>query len=74
MNIVYIEAASKVITNKQQLINMVSKRVRQLSAWSRPLIETNLSMGLADIALSEIAEGKLTADFFILQEEENQAA
>jgi hypothetical protein len=31
-------------------------------------------MGLADIALSEIAEGKLTADFFILQEEENQAA
>jgi DNA-directed RNA polymerase subunit omega len=74
MNIVYIEAASKVITNKQQLINMVSKRVRQLSAGSRPLIETNLSMGLADIALSEIAEGKLTADFFILQEEENQAA
>jgi len=74
MNIVYIEAASKVITNKQQLINMVNKRVRQLSAGSRPLIETNLSMGLADIALSEIAEGKLTADFFILQEEENQAA
>jgi len=74
MNIVYIEAASKVITNKQQLINMVSKRVRQLSAGSRPLIETNLSMGLADIALSEIAEGKLMADFFILQEEENQAA
>ena len=74
MNIVYIEAASKVITNKQQLINMVSKRVRQLSAGSRPLIETNLSLGLADIALSEIAEGKLTADFFILQEEENQAA
>ena len=74
MNIVYIEAAAKVITNKQQLINMVSKRVRQLSAGSRPLIETNLSMGLADIALSEIAEGKLTADFFVLQEEENQAA
>ena len=74
MNIVYIEAASKVITNKQQLINMVSKRVRQLSAGSRPLVETNLSMGLADIALSEIAEGKLTMDFFVLSEEENLAA
>ena len=74
MNIVYIEAAAKVITNKQQLINMVSKRVRQLSAGSRPMVETNLSMGLADIALSEIAEGKLTMDFFALPEEENQAA
>ncbi|MEI6322367.1 MAG: DNA-directed RNA polymerase subunit omega [bacterium] len=74
MNIVYIEAAAKVITNKQQLVNMVSKRVRQLSAGSRPLVETNLSMGLADIALSEIAEGKLTMDFFVLPEEENLAA
>ena len=74
MNIVYIEAAAKVITNKQQLINLVSKRVRQLSAGSRPLVPTNLSMGLADIALSEIAEGKLTMDFFALPEEENQAA
>jgi DNA-directed RNA polymerase subunit omega len=74
MNIVYIEAAAKVITNKQQLINMVSKRVRQLSAGSRPMVETNLSMGLADIALSEIAEGKLAMDFFTLSEEESFAA
>ena len=73
MNIVYIEAAAKVITNKQQLINMVSKRVRQLSAGSRPMVETNLSMGLADIALSEIAEGKLSMDFFALSEVESLA-
>jgi DNA-directed RNA polymerase subunit omega len=53
---------------------MVSKRVRQLSAGSRPMVETNLSMGLADIALSEIAEGKLAMDFFTLSEEESFAA
>ena len=74
MNIVYIEAAAKVITNKQQLINMVSKRVRQLSAGSRPMVETNLSMGLADVALAEIAAGKLAMDFFVLPGEETQAA
>lgn len=73
MNIVYIEAAAKVVPNKQQLINMVSKRVRQLSAGSRPMVETNLSMGLADIALSEIAEGKLAMDFFARSEEETFA-
>ena len=74
MNIIYIEAAAKVVPNKQQLINMVSKRVRQLSAGSRPMVETNLSMGLADVALAEIAEGKLTVDFSAQPEEDSQAA
>lgn len=57
----YINAASNVVTNKQQLINMVSKRVRELSAGSRPMIEVDLQMGLADIALAEIAAGKLSS-------------
>jgi DNA-directed RNA polymerase subunit omega len=60
----YINAAANVISNKQQLINMVSKRVRELSAGSRPMVEINYEigqMGLADIALAEIAAGKLTA-------------
>jgi DNA-directed RNA polymerase subunit omega len=74
MNIVYIEAAAKVIPNKQQLINMVSKRVRQLSAGSRPMVETNLSMGLSDIALAEIAEGKLTMETTFVIDNEDQAA
>lgn len=38
---------------------MVSKRVRQLMAGSRPLIDNDTRMGLADIALSEIAAGKV---------------
>jgi DNA-directed RNA polymerase subunit K/omega len=43
---------------------MVSKRVRELSAGSRPMVEVDYEigqMGLADIALAEIAAGKLTA-------------
>jgi len=63
MNTHYIEEASKAITNKQQLVNMVSKRLRELSAGSRPMIEVGLQMGLADIALAEIAAGKLSTEF-----------
>lgn len=62
MNVHYIDEAAKVVTNKQQLINMVSKRVRQLSAGSRPMVEVDLRMGLADVALAEIAAGKLVLE------------
>jgi DNA-directed RNA polymerase subunit omega len=41
------------------LINVVSRRVRQLSAGHRPLIETTPRMGFSDIALTEIIQGKL---------------
>lgn len=54
-----IEAASKVIIEPQKLVNMVSKRVRQLSAGSRPMVPVEPRMGLGDIALAEIAQGKL---------------
>jgi DNA-directed RNA polymerase subunit K/omega len=35
--------------------------VRQLNASSRPLVEVDPGMGFIDIALKEIAEGKITA-------------
>lgn len=60
MNINLLDESSKVITEPQILINMVSKRVRQLTAGSRPMVEVEPRMGLADIALAEIAQGKLT--------------
>jgi DNA-directed RNA polymerase subunit omega len=45
------------------LINIVSRRVRQLNAGggglSRPLVDVPASMGLADIALTEIIENKM---------------
>jgi DNA-directed RNA polymerase subunit omega len=54
-----IQAASEVITNQQILVNMVSRRVRQLSLGHRPLVEHAPGLGAADIALTEIANGKL---------------
>ncbi len=59
MNSQFIDEASKVVPESQILINMVSKRVRQLGAGSRPMVPVETRMGLADIALAEIAQGKL---------------
>ena len=55
-----VKAASEVITNQQILVNMVSRRVRQLSLGHRPLVEYAPGLREADIALTEIANGKLT--------------
>ena len=60
MNAVLLDEASKVITETPALINMVSRRVRELSAGSRPMVQVDSHMGLADIALVEIAQGKLS--------------
>lgn len=60
MNISLVDAAFKIITSQQILVNVVSKRVRQLSAGQRPMIDTGARMGYSDIALSEIIAGKLT--------------
>jgi DNA-directed RNA polymerase subunit omega len=54
-----VEKAAKVIQDPQVLINVVSKRVDQLNKGHGPLIPTLPSMGAADIALTEIIEGKL---------------
>ena len=55
-----VEAASKVITSPQILVNMVSRRVRQLTLGHRPLVVCAPGLREADIALTEIASGKLT--------------
>ena len=60
MNADLLTAASEVITNQQILVNMVSRRVRQLSLGHRPLVEYAPGLREADIALTEIANKKLT--------------
>lgn len=59
-----VEKASAIITDPQLLINVVSRRVAQLtdprSAYHRPLIATMPHTPAADIALMEIIEGKIT--------------
>lgn len=60
MNSQLVDQAAKVIPSPQTLINVVSRRVRQLSQGHRPLIEPGPRMGFSDIALKEIIDGKLT--------------
>lgn len=55
-----VKAANEVVPNQQILVNMVSRRVRQLTLGHRPLVEFVPGMGYADIALTEIATGKMT--------------
>jgi DNA-directed RNA polymerase subunit omega len=60
MNAELVKAASEVVHSQQILVNMVSRRVRQLTLGHRPLVEFVPGLGHADIALTEIATGKLT--------------
>jgi DNA-directed RNA polymerase subunit omega len=55
-----VKAASEVVTNQQILVNMVSRRVRQLLLGHRPLVEYAPGLREADIALTEIANRKIT--------------
>ena len=60
-----LEEAQKVIPNQQLLVNIVSKRVRQLSTGHRPLVEYGPREGWADIALKEIIEGKIKYEMIV---------
>jgi len=55
-----VKTASEIIPNHQILVNIVSRRVRQLCLGHRPLVEHALGLGHADIALTEIINQKLT--------------
>jgi len=60
------------VGNPNVLVNIISRRVRQLTAVggnSRPLISDTNGMGAADIALTEIVEGKMAWDLTGLEEE-----
>ncbi len=56
-----LEKARETVSNDKTLVNLVSRRVRQLTASSRPLVEVPPGMGFIDIALKEIGEGKISA-------------
>ena len=68
-----VKAAAEVIPNPKILVNMVSQRVRQLSLGHRPMVEFIPGLGHADVALSEIAAGKLSFEL-ILNQNGNDAA
>jgi len=55
----YLRNARKVIEDANILINVVSRRVKQLRRGSRPLVESLEKLTDEDTALREIAEGKI---------------
>src|SRR5690349_11054082 len=67
-----LQEAAQVIPNQQLLINVVSKRVRQLGMGHRPLVEASPRASLTDIALKEIIAGKLT--FEAISDSKDEAA
>jgi DNA-directed RNA polymerase subunit omega len=62
-----VKAAAEIIPNPKILVNMVSKRVRQFCLGHRAMVEFVPGLGHADIALSEIAAGKLTFEVTLNQ-------
>jgi DNA-directed RNA polymerase subunit K/omega len=73
MNPNLVKAAAEVIPNPKVLVNMVSQRVRQLCLGHRPMVEFIPGLGHADIALSEIAAGKLNFESTRNQNEKDAA-
>lgn len=55
-----VAEASKVIPDPNVLVNLVSRRVRQLSNGNRPLVDSPERLSYADVALMEIAQGKIS--------------
>lgn len=56
----YLQEARKKITDPNILINVVSKRVKQLRSGQPPLVDSLEKLSLEDIALREVIEGKIT--------------
>jgi len=56
----YLQSALKVIDDPNILVNVVSRRVKQLKRGNRPLVVSLEKLAHEDIALREIAEGKIT--------------
>ncbi len=56
----YLLAARQVIDDPYVLVNVVSRRVKQLRRGSRPLVESLEKLSPEDTALREIAEGRIS--------------
>ncbi len=59
MNNQFLQEALKNVKNPNILVNMVSQRVRQLGQGHKALVAADARMSFMDVALKEIAEGKL---------------
>ena len=72
MNSEIAKKALEKVGNPNVLVNLISRRVRQLTGagpGSRPLIADTTGLGAADVAMLEIIEDKLGWEALINQEE-----
>lgn len=56
----YLKDALRVIDDPNILVNVVSRRVKQLRRGNRPLVESLEKLSAEDTALREIIEGKIS--------------
>ncbi len=60
----YLIEAQKVIDDPNILINVVSRRVKQLKYGMKPLVESLEKLEPEDIALREVIEGKIDYELY----------
>lgn len=60
----YLKEAQKIIEDPNVLINVVSRRAKQLKFGNKPLVESLERLNPEDIALREIIEGKITYELY----------
>jgi DNA-directed RNA polymerase subunit omega len=65
----YLKEAQKKITDPMILINVISRRAKQLKSGYKPLIESLERLSAEDMALREVMEGKIT--YQLAEEEED---
>jgi DNA-directed RNA polymerase subunit omega len=78
VNSEYVKQAMTKVVNPNVLVNLISRRVRQLTSGgggsSRPLIDAPVGAGTADLALLELIDGKMSFEISSATEEEAQPA
>ena len=60
----YLRQAQKLIPDANILINVVSRRVKQLKFGAKPTVESLEKLSLEDVALLEVIKGNLTYEIY----------
>ena len=68
-----IKSAQKVIPDPNILINVISRRVKQLKFGQKPLVESFERLSPEETALKEVIEGKITYELFEEEVKETEA-
>ncbi len=69
----YLQQAQMIIPDPNILINVVSRRVKQLKYGQKPLVESLERLNPEDVALREIIEGKIDYKLYDPSEDEDEA-